>query len=191
MRSMLHNISPNFALVSETWGRMNMKIEELLSPSPFKAVGYYRKKIRSNQPGGGCEIIYNENRFNVIDVGIDVPLGVEGIWRLATSKSQSRNMKQICLGSFYVSSKSKYKNDVIDHIIQTIHCMRAQYDDINFIITGDFNLLRINDIINAYGAIKQICTKPNRKNATLQIILTDLGHLYHPPTVLPPPTSGQ
>ena len=65
--------------------------------------------------------------------------------------------------------------------------MRSLHDnDVFFIIGGDFNKLNITDILNSYGALKQICTEPNRRNATLQLILTDLGHLYHPPTVLPP-----
>ena len=57
---------------------------------------------------------------------------------------------------------------------------------VNFIIAGDFNRTDISEILHSYGALKQICSVPTRKNATLEIILTDLGHLFHPPTSLPP-----
>ena len=36
--------------------------------------------------------------------------------------------------------------------------------------------------------MKQICSVPTRKNATLEVILTDMGHLFHPPSSLPPLT---
>lgn len=75
----------------------------------------------------------------------------------------------------------------IDHIIETIHTLRGKYDnDVNFLIGGDFNRLKITDILDSYGALKQVCSIPTRKSATLEILLTDLHTLYHPPTTLPP-----
>ena len=43
-----------------------------------------------------------------------------------------------------------------------------------------------SDIIDAYGALKQCVTVGTCKEATLEIILSDLMNLYHPPTVLAP-----
>ena len=97
------------------------------------------------------------------------------------------NLKESLLILFNKIKESQVKQETIDHIIETIHLMRAKYDnDINFIIGGDFNRLDINDILESYGGLKQIVSVPNRKSATLQLILTDLHTMYHPPTTLPP-----
>jgi hypothetical protein len=140
-------------------------------------------------PGGGCAIIFNENRFSVSNLEVTAPLEVENCWALFTPKCQDRNLKvkRIAVGSYYISPRSKHKKETIDHIIDTIHVIRAKYDnDVNFFIGGDFNRVDINDILDSYGALKQIISVPTRKTATLEIILTDLHTMFHPPT----PASG-
>jgi hypothetical protein len=46
--------------------------------------------------------------------------------------------------------------------------------------------LDITEILDSYGALQQIISVPTRKSATLEILLTDLHTMYHPPTTLPP-----
>ena len=46
--------------------------------------------------------------------------------------------------------------------------------------------MNISDILDSYGAMKSIISVPTRKAATLEVLLTDLHTLYHPPTTLPP-----
>ena len=53
-------------------------------------------------------------------------------------------------------------------------------------IGGDFNRTEVTDILDCYGALHQIISVPTRNEATLEIILTDLHTLFHPPTTLPP-----
>ena len=96
-------------------------------------------------------------------------------------------VKRIAIGSIYVSPRSQFKSQTIDHIIDSIHLLRAKYNnDITFCIGGDFNRFDVSDILESYGALKQIISIPTRKLATLEILLTDLHTLYHPPTTLPP-----
>ena len=96
-------------------------------------------------------------------------------------------VKKITIGSYHIAPKSKFKTEVNGHMIDTIHLLRAKYDnDINYIISGDFNRTPISDILDSYGALKSILSVPTRKSATLEIILTDLHTLFHPPTTLPP-----
>ena len=97
----------------------------------------------------------------------------------------SVRVKRIVVGSFYVSPNSPHKAATIEHIIETIHILRARYDnEVNFFLGGDFN--NINDILDAYGALNQLVSVPTRQGSILEIILTDLHSLYHPPTTLPP-----
>ena len=83
--------------------------------------------------------------------------------------------------------RSKHKLETFNHIIETIHLLRAKYDNnVHFCIGGDFNRLEITDILECYGGLKQIVSVNTRKSATLSIVLTDLHSFFHPPTILPP-----
>ena len=65
--------------------------------------------------------------------------------------------------------------------------LRSKFDnEISFHLGGDFNRLNISSILNSYGALKQSVTVPTRKNAILEIIISDLSTLYHPPTTVAP-----
>ena len=65
--------------------------------------------------------------------------------------------------------------------------MRSKFNnDINFLIAGDFNKVKISEILMSYGALQQVCTVPTRGKNTLELILTDLHTVYHPPTTMPP-----
>ena len=153
----------------------------------FKSISYYRK---NRAPGGGCAILYNETRFSVDNLKIEAPDGVECVWALFTPKAIDLNtakVKRIAVGSYYVSPRSRHRAEVIDHIISTIHILRAKYDNsVNFLCGGDLNRMDVNDILESYGALKSIISVPTRKLATLEVILTDVPNLFHPPTTLSP-----
>ena len=183
---LLSRVGPDLTLISESWEREKKRLNTVLT-GQFKSVSYYRK---GKSPGGGCAIIYNETRFSVNSLDIQVPNGVECVWALFTPKSSDLKMlkvKRIAVGSFYISPRSQYKNETIEHIIQSIHILRAKYDNqLNFLLGGDFNRVDINDILDSYGALKSIISVSTRKSATLEILLTDLHTMFHPPTTLPP-----
>ena len=64
--------------------------------------------------------------------------------------------------------------------------LRGQYEnEVNFLIGGDFNRLDITEILEWYGGLKQVISLPTRESATLEILLTDLHTMFHPPTTLP------
>ena len=97
------------------------------------------------------------------------------------------NVKRIAVGSYYVSPRSRHKQETIDHIVDTIQILRSKYNnDISFLIGGDFNRTPISDVLDSYGALKQIISVPTRNTATLEIIMTDLHTMFHPPTTIPP-----
>ena len=75
----------------------------------------------------------------------------------------------------------------MSHIIQTIHYVRSIYDNqVSFLIAGDVKRTDYTEVTDAYGALKQCVTVGTRKQATLEVILSDLINLYHPPTTKPP-----
>ena len=187
LKEMIYQIGPDIILASETWERDKQRLHDILNSRQFKVASCYRK---NKSPGGGCAIIYNENRFRVTDPELVIPDNIEAVWSVLTPGvgcGQGLKVKRIAVGSIYVSPRSKYKTETIEHIIETIHLLRANYDnEINFLIGGDFNRLDITDILECYGGLKQIISVPTRKSATLEIALTDLHSFFHPPTTLPP-----
>ena len=111
------------------------------------------------------------------------------MWALFTPKADTSKskIKRIAVGSFYISPNSMYKANTVDHIIETVHLLRAKYNnEINFLMGGDVNRINIKPILDSFGALKQCVTIPTRKEAILEIILSDISNLYHPPTTLPP-----
>jgi hypothetical protein len=189
LRYMMNTIVPSVTMLSETWEHDKQRLEDTLNSRQFKIKSYYRK---NKSPGGVCAIIYDKNQFRATDPEIIVPEDVEAIWTVLTpiSKDAQRvKVQRIAVGSIYVSLRSRVKPQSIEHIIESIHILRAQYDnEINFCIGGDFNHLDVTEILDSYGALQQIISVPTRKSSTLEILLTDLHTLYHPPTTLPPPT---
>ena len=109
-------------------------------------------------------------------------------WALITPKQAGLSfVKRVAIGSYYVSPRSRHKKETVEHIIHTIHTLRAKYDnEVNFIIGGDFNRLDTTDILDSYGALHQVVSVPTRKSAVLEIIMTDLHTQYYAPTTIPP-----
>ena len=183
-----NQIGPDICIISETFERERKRLDSVLNARQFKSISYYRK---NRAPGGGCAIVYNENRFSVLKLDITAPEEIESCWALFTPRCQDNNLKvkRIAVGSYYISPRSRHKQETIDHIIDSIHILRAKYDnDVNFLVAGDFNRVNIDDILDSYGALKQIISVPTRKTATLEIVLTDLHTMFHPPTTIPPPS---
>jgi hypothetical protein len=187
LTELLNQICPDICLISESWESERRRLSTLLTKTQYKYTSCYRK---NRAPGGGCAILYNESRFSVTELDIEAPEGVESVWALVTPKSDDLHnlkVKHIAVGSFYISPKSRYKAETIEHIIQNIHTLKAKYDnDIHYLLGGDFNRVDIGDILESYGALKQIISVSTRKSATLEILLTDLHTMFHPPTTLQP-----
>ena len=105
------------------------------------------------------------------------PAVVEATWAIFRRKQTDNlayRVNKILVGSIYVSPRSKYKVETINHIIETIHYVRSLYDnDIHYLFGGDFNRLDISEILDAHGALEQFVSTCTRKQAVLKIILTE------------------
>ena len=175
-------------IFSETWEREELSLETLLGLSNYKVHSYKREKVKARkQPGGGCAIVYNENRFKATKLDVFIPRGVEACWLMLKPLNNMGHVENIAMASIYCSPNSKFKTATINHIIDTIHLLRAQYDNrVNYLIGGDLNQLKIDRILDAYGSLRQIISFGTRKSAILEKIITDLHTLFQPPRCLPP-----
>ena len=189
-------------IASETWERPHKELAELLASPHYTVLFYCRGreapatrlegkhagKAYPGKTGGGVAIIYNHRTFEARETEIGVPAGIEAKWCVLAPRRlevQQNKVKLICVGSIYIAPRSPFKAETISHIIHTIHLMRARYNEIHFLFAGDFNRVDISEVLDSYGALKQICGVATRGGAALQLVVTDLHTFLHPATALP------
>ena len=198
IRTFLRQVGPDILILSEHWGRKS-SFENALAVENFKVIESSRAirgiptKGRKGKPsvsvtGGGVALVYNEENFIVEDAGLNVPNGIEAVWAILTPKSiDIPSIKKILVGGIYIAPQSQFKQLTIEHIIETMYSVQSRYDSqIRFLISGDFNKVSIENILEANGAMHQICSVPTHGKQTLELVLTCMATLFHPPTTLEP-----
>ena len=95
-------------------------------------------------------------------------------------------VKEICMASVYISPRSKFKSETIEHLIESIHYIKSVYDTISLVVTGDFKKTDISSLLDSYGALHNIDIKPTRKDQKLDLIITDIHTSYLPSVTRPP-----
>ena len=119
--------------------------------------------------------------FFVEDAGIEAPEGIEDVWIILTPKERgSPSVKKILVGGIYIAPRSLFKQETVDHIIQSMFCVQSRYDSqVRFLISGDFNKVNIEDILESNGALQQVCNVATRNDSTLELFITDMATLLH------------
>ena len=126
LKKWLLEIFPDCGVISETWedeGR-RQSLQDLLTGTPFKVFSYRRPRGRR---GGGSAVIYNESRFRVEKINMNIQQGIEVVWVIMTPRKldhKLQRIKRICVCSVYIAPRSELKTETINHIIQTIHYVR-------------------------------------------------------------------
>ena len=127
---LLTELGLELTIVAESWEREELSLENLLKIPNYKIHSYVRpKKKAKKQPGGSCAIVYKETRFKAIKATINIPTGVEACWLILKPNNKSDVIDNIAVASIYVSPSSVYKTATINHIIDTIHLLRAQFNN--------------------------------------------------------------
>ena len=87
------------------------------------------------------------------------------------------------MGGIYIAPQSQHKQKTIDHIIESMFLVQSKYDcKVRFLVTGDFNKVNIDNLMESNGALQQVCTVATRKQSTLELVITDMATRLHPPT---------
>ena len=198
IRTFLRQVGPDFMILSEHWGRKK-PLENALKSQHYKICessrgirGIPTRGRNGNQAvsvtGGGVAIVYCEQNFHVEDAHVDSPEGIEAVWLILTPKeAEAETVKKILVGGIYIAPRSLFKQATIDHIIETMFCVQSRYGcQVRFLISGDFNKVSIEDILESNGALHQVCSVATRNQTTLELVITDMATMFHPPTTLPP-----
>ena len=191
-------ILSDIMILSEHWGRRRpfsvaLKSEHYKVIESSRGIRGIPGRGRNGKPtisvtGGGVALLYNEENFYIEEAGIEAPEGVEAVWATLTPKNNERGaVKKILVCGIYIAPRSQYKQAAIDHIIETMYCVQAQYESqVRFIISGDFKKVCIDVILESNGALHKMCNLATRNESALELVITDMATLFHPPTTLKP-----
>ena len=72
-----------------------------------------------------------------------------------------------------------------DHLFDSLTRAESTHPNCGLIVAGDFNRLDVKRL-QKHFRLKQIGKSPTRKNATLDLVLTNMGEYYTKPQIFPP-----
>ena len=122
---------------------------------------------------------------------VKIPWGVEATWAIITPKNITSDsiIKRIAVCSVYSKPDSRKKTLLLDHINQSFYLISAKYGKgLHYIIAGDTNDLKLDNILNLSPAMRQLVSGVTRLDppAMLDPIISTLGSYYQLPILLPP-----
>ena len=159
------------------------KIEEALEIHGVIYISNPRPKRR----GGGAAITLSDqnNLFTLSKLPIHVPPDLEVCWGLVKPRFPG-SIKDIIICSFYCPPRSKKKTKLVEHISTNYYSLKSVYPGCAFIAGGDKNDLNVKHLLDISPSFRQIVTKATHKHSILDVIITDVGHLYNEPDIRPP-----
>ena len=177
--------------MSESWERPEQPLNNIIKlPNHTVISNPHQRKGKGGRPA----LIINNQKYNIKNLTqsfIEIPWGVEATWALISPKQQTSDsiIKKIAVCSLYSKPASRKKSLLLDHISHAFNLISTKYGDgLHFIIAGDTNDLKLDNIINLSHNMKQLVMDATRLNppAMLDPIISTLGSYYQRPVCLPP-----
>ena len=185
----LQNSRVDLAQISETWQDVrkddhNEKIDKLENQYGYKWYSFARPKYRDNGSltgGGGSAILVNSRNWlsNQLD-DILVPQGLEIVWVKVAPKSKC-DLKVLIVCGLYSKPNSHKKTVLSDHIAMNFHLLKMKYPEAKFVFLGDFNCYKPDHILHLSPQLRQLVHYSTHGDKTLDLLVTDMHTLYHPP----------
>ena len=147
----------------------------------------YLSNPRSKRKGGGTAITLcdNSGRFSLIKIPVHVPTDLEVCWGLLKTKESCASIRKIIVCAFYCPPRSRKKSKLVEHITVEYFKLKSIHPGAAFVCGGDKNDLDIKHLLNISSSFRQIVTRPTYRNSILDILVTDIGHLYNEPVIRP------
>ena len=178
-------------LMSESWEPLEQPLDEIINLPNYTVISNPHQRKGT---GGRPALIINNSKYNVKNLTqslIEIPWGLEATWAIISPKNitSDSSIKKIALCSFYRKPKSKKKSLLLDHINQSFNIISSKYGyGLHYIISGDSNDLKLDNIFNLSHNMKQLVSNVTRlaPPAMLDHIISTLGAYYQQPACLPP-----
>ena len=171
----LNNI--DIACLTETWLSESNKDE--MSFTDYYCFNLVRKNVL--RASGGVSILVKEG-VPTNNLNINVPEHIECLWLSLRPKKLPRSISIIIVAClYYPGTTSDYapnQEDIIFHLTETVHHLSKNYAKPLFLIMGDLNDLKIEEICDTCK-LHQIVKVPTRNNAILDQILTNTNNEFY------------
>ena len=190
----LQNHRLDLVQISETWQdgnkkEHNDKIDELNNKFGYNWFSYSRPKYKDDGSltgGGGSAILVNSRKWLAQRLDeLIVPQGLEIVWVKVVPRFQSI-LKILITCGIYSKPNSRKKSILSDHIASNFHLLKMKHPEARFLFMGDFNCYKPDNILLLSPQLRQLVHYPTLGGKVLDLIITDLHTLYHPPVSVPP-----
>ena len=172
------------ACFTETWLNDNTKDHICFN----NYISFHSVRNNVLRSSGGITLLVNSD-IPACKLNIEVPEHLECLWISLRPKWLPRTVSNIVVaGVYYPGSNSDYapsQEDLVLHLTASVHQLYKKYASPLSMILGDFNDMKVDEICDACD-LKQIVKIPTRKEAILDLILTNNNNnLYKEPISLP------
>ena len=168
--------------ITETWLKEHIAYNVVEIPN-YSIVRLDRQVV---EHGGVCLYVKDGySKYRVIQE-LQCCKEHEILWVHLRPTRLPRGYSCLVMAIVYHPDTSAANNDNIrDHLFSSLTLAESMYPNCAFIVCGDFNRLNVQPIMNLFR-LKQIVKVPTRKNAILDLILTNLQAHYENPHAFPP-----
>ena len=180
VRDFLHLHEINLAFITETW--LKESISESVVSIPGSTV--LRRDRQRDQHGGVCVYIKDDKcNFKQINE-LNCCEDHETLWLYLRPNRLPRGFSCIVAGVVYHPPRSDERS-IREHLFNSLTLAESKHPNCGILVTGDFNRLDISGLLNHFR-LKQIVKVPTRRNATLDLVLTNMHDYYYSPQAYPP-----
>ena len=185
----LQNSRIDIAQISETWQDLkkrehNDKIDVLKNRYGYLWYSFARSKYKDDGSltgGGGSAILINSrNWLSEHLADIIVPQGLEVVWVKVAPRTNSI-LKILIVCGIYSKPNSRKKTILSDHISMNYYLLKMKYPDAKFVFLGDFNCYKPDHILLLSPQLRQLVHYCTHGDKVLDLLITDMHTLYHPP----------
>lgn len=172
----------DLACITETW------LKDRIADGVVHIPGYsiIRRDRKVVEHGGVCLYIKDGySKYHVIDK-LKCCEEIEILWVHLRPKRLPRGYSCLIIAIIYHPDPSvENDSNIRNHLSSSLALAESIHPDCALVVCGDFNRLNLQLIKNHYH-LKQIVKVPTRKNAVLDLILTNLAGHYANPEAFPP-----
>ena len=140
---------------------------------------------RPTRRGGGAAITLIEGEFTLTKLDIVIPKCLEVVWGLVRPRTPTIQFKGIIVCSFYLVPHSTRKSQLVEHIALNYSELKVKHKNFFFLMGGDKNDLDTKKLLDISPALHMLNTKPTHSTKNIDVLITDMAHLYHESVILP------
>ena len=180
VREFVHRKEVDLVFITETW--LKEHVDDGVVDIPGFTVVRHDRQERMH--GGVCAYI-REGKYRYKHLkDLNCCDEHEGLWLHIRPNRLPRGFSCIIAAALYHPLKVDDRS-FREHLFQSLSLVVSEYPNCGILVTGDFNRLDISGLLGHFR-LKKIVKVPTRRDATLDLIMTNMHEHYSAPQAFPP-----